>query len=147
MSFELCQALTVRAGFYPELLANRGWTLRKGEGWMFDDMPSDGKRPPKGEFIGYATQAIFVRNLEIKSRDFVKAYKKTTSEVEAGGGVGWGPFRLKGGYKRSDQQEDFDSTEDGQTLSAKGMQIIGFVNHLWGKVPNPLEDIDEAQFV
>lgn len=147
MSFELCQALIVRAGFYPEFFANRGWTLRRGEGWMFDDMPSDGQRPPKGEFIGYATQAIFARNVQIKSRDFVKAYKKTASEVDVGGGVGWGPFRLKGGYKRAKQHEDFDSTEDGQTLNVKGMQIIVFVNHLIGKAPNPLEDLDDADFV
>lgn len=147
MSFELCQALVVRSGYYPEIFSNRGWTLRKGEGWMFDDMPSDGERPPKGEFIGYATQAIFVRNVEITSRDFVKAYQKTASEVTAGGGVGWGPFRLKGSYKRSEQHEDFESTEDGQSLSVGGMQIIGFVNHLIGKAPNPLEDLDDADFV
>lgn len=147
MSFELCQALIVRAGFYPEFFSNRGWTLRKGEGWMFDQMPSDGQRPPTGEFIGYATQVIFVRGLEITSRDFVKAYKKTASTVKAGGGVGWGPFRLKGGYERSSQHEDFESTEDGQTLKVEGMQAVGMVNHLLGKAPNLLEGIDESQLV
>lgn len=147
MSFELCQALVVRAGFYPEFFANRGWILRKGEGWMFDQMPSDGSRPPTGEFIGYATQAIFVRNVQIKSKEFRSAYHKTSSEVEAGGGVGWGPFRLKGSYKRSDQHEDFDSTDDGETLGVNGMQIIGFVNHLLDKAPNPLDELDDAEFV
>lgn len=147
MSFELCQALIVRAGFYPEFFANRGWILRKGEGWMFDQMPSDGARPPTGEFVGYATQAIFVRNVQIKSREFRSAYHKTASEVEAGGGVGWGPFRLSGSYKRSDQHEDFDSTDDGETLGVNGMQIIGFVNHLLDKAPNPLDELDDAEFV
>lgn len=147
MSFELCQALIVRAGFYPEFFANRGWILRKGEGWMFDQLPSDGARPPTGEFIGYATQAIFVRNVHIKSREFVSAVHKTASEVEAGGSVGWGPIRLKGSYKRSDQHEDFDSTEDGETLSVNGMQIIGFVNHLLDKAPNPLDELKDAEFV
>ncbi|WP_350280039.1 hypothetical protein [Kribbella sp. HUAS MG21] len=146
LRFELAQAVIVRAGFYPEFFANRGWILRKGEGWTFDDMPSDGGRPPKGEFVGYATQAIFARNLEVKSRDFVSAYKATTSKVEGSGGVGWGPFRLSGGYSRSNSHEDFNSTEDGETLRVPGMQIIGFVNHLIGKAPNPLEELKDADF-
>lgn len=147
MSFDLCQALIVRPFFYPEWFANRGWTLRKGEGWTFDEMPSDGQRPPNGEFIGYATQAIFARNVEIRSRDFVSAYKATASKVKAGGGVGWGPFRLSGNYSRSDSHEEFESTEDGETLRVKGMQIVGFVNHLIGKAPNPMDELEESDFV
>lgn len=147
MTFDLCQALIVRAGFYSEFFANRGWNLRKGEGWMFDDMPSNGERPPKGEFIGYATQAIFVRNIEIKSRDFVSAYKKTSSKVKAGGGVGWGSFRLSGNYSRTSGHEEFESTDDGETLSVKGMQIVGFINHLIGKAPNPLDGLKDEDFV
>lgn len=147
MSFELAQAVIVRAGFYPEFLGNRGWTLRPGEGWMYDDMPSDGGTPPKGRFIGYATQAIFARNLEIKSADFVSAYNATTSKVGVEAGVGWGPFRLSGGYSRSSNHEDFDSTTDGQTLRVPGMQIIGFVNHLIGKAPNPLDGLKDEDFV
>ena len=114
---------------------------------MFDDMPSDGTRPPKGEFVGFATQAIFARGVNIKSKDFVSAYHKTTSETEVGGGVGWGPFRLSGGYTRSDQHEDFSSKDDGETLTVNGMQIIAFVNHLFGKAPNLLEDIKEEDCV
>lgn len=146
MSFEMAQAVIVRAGFYPELFANRGWTLRKGEGWTFDELPSDGQRPPRGAFVGYATQAIFVRNVKITSRDFVSVFRDTKSKVAVGGGVGWGPFCLSGNYERSTSKQQFDSTEDGQTLSVDGMQIIGFVNHLLGKSPNPLEDIPEDQF-
>jgi hypothetical protein len=146
LKFELAQAVIVRAGFYPEFFANRGWILRKGEGWTFDDMPSDGARPPKGEFIGYATQAIFARNLEVTSSDFISAYNATTSKIEGSGGVGWGPFRLTGGYSRSDSHEDFKATVDGETLRVPGMQIIGFVNHLIGKAPNPLEELKDAEF-
>ncbi len=147
MTMDLTQAVIVRAGFYPEWFANRGWILRKGEGWMFDKMPSDGSRPPDGEFVGYATQAIFLRNLEIKSKDFVSAYKATKSQVDVGGSVGWGPIKLSGEYHKSESHEDFESTEDGETLSVKGMQIIGFINHLIGKAPNPLDELEDAEFV
>ncbi|UQE76144.1 MULTISPECIES: hypothetical protein [unclassified Gordonia (in: high G+C Gram-positive bacteria)] len=146
MTFEMAQAVIVRAGFYPEFFANRGWMLRKGEGWTFDDLPSDGQQPPHGSFVGYATQAVFVRNVEIKSRDFVSAYRDTKSKVTAGGGVGWGPWCLNADYSHESHKENFTSTEDGETLNVDGMQIIGFVNHLLGKAPNPLEDIPEEQF-
>jgi hypothetical protein len=147
LEFELAQALVVRPWFYPEWFANRGWVLRKGEGWTFSDMPSDGNRPPKGEFIGYATQALFARNVAIKSADFVSAYRKVTSEVGVSGSVGWGPFRLSGGYSHSEEHEKYDAKIDGEWLRVPGMQVIGFVNHLIGKAPNPLPDLKDADFV
>jgi hypothetical protein len=146
MSFDLAQAIIVRPWFFAEWFANRGWILRKGEGWTFDEMPSDGGRPPKGTFIGYATQAIFVRNLKIKSADFVSAYKATQEEFGANASVGWGPFSLSGSYKHTESDEKFHSQTDGETLSVDGMQIIGFVNHLIGKAPNPAEDLKEEDF-
>jgi hypothetical protein len=137
----------VRPWFYPEWFANRGWTLRKGEGWTFADMPSNGGAPPKGEFIGFATQAIFVRNVQIKSADFVSAYQKVTKSVGGSGSVGFGPFTLSGGHSRSSSKEKFESKTDGEWLRVKGMQIIGFVNHLIGKAPNPLAELKDSDFV
>ncbi|MDQ1711051.1 MAG: hypothetical protein QOE45_501 [Frankiaceae bacterium] len=147
LSFDLAQAVIVRPWFYPEWFANRGWTLRKGEGWNFSDLPSDGGAPPKGEFIGYATQAIFVRNVEIESKEFVSKYHDVKSHVDANASVGWGPFRLSGGYAHDEHHNKTESTDDGQTLKVGGMQIIGFVNHLIGKAPNPLEELKDADFV
>src|SRR6185295_8250009 len=94
LNFSLCQVLVVRPWFYPELFANRGWILNKGEGWTFDGMPSDGASPPSGECVGYATQAIILKDAEIHSAEFVSAYQKLTSETGAGGSVGWGPVSL-----------------------------------------------------
>ena len=146
MEFEIAQAIIVRPWFYPEWFANRGWILRKGEGWTFDEMPSDGGSPPKGTFIGYATQAIFVRNLKIKSADFVSAYKATQEEFGANASVGWGPFSLSGSYKHTESDEKFHSDAQGEWMNVNGMQIIGFVNHLIGKAPNPAEDLKEEDF-
>lgn len=147
LKFEMSQALIVRPWFYPEWFANRGWTLRKGEGWTFSDMPSNGGKPPKGEFIGYATQAIFVRNVRIKSADFVSAYNKVTSSADANTSIGWGPLTLSGNYRHSESHEKFESDAQGETLFVKGMQVIGFVNHLIGKAPNPLPELKDADFV
>jgi hypothetical protein len=147
LNFEMCQAVIVRPWFYPEFFANRGWVLRKGEGWTFDKLPSDGAKPPQGEFIGYATQAIFARNVKIVSEDFVSAYSASSSSVGGSASVGWGPFTLSGGYSHSEGHEQFQAEVSGQTLTVKGMQIIGFVNHLIGKAPNPLPELKDANFI
>lgn len=147
LAFDLTQVLIVRPWFYSEWFANQGWTLRKGEGWTFSDLPSDGGNPPKGEFIGYATQALFARNVNITSADFVSAYDNVTSQVGANASVGWGPFKLSGSYSHSEGHEKFESNRDGESLSVKGLQIIGFVNHLIGKAPNPLPELKDADFV
>lgn len=147
LQFDITQVLIVRPWFFPEWFSSRGWILRKGEGWTYDDMPSDGSRPPKGAFIGYATQALVVRNVAIKSADFVSAYDKTTSSVSANASVGWGPFRISGGYSHSKSDERMSAQIDGEWLRVGGMQIIGFVNHLIGKAPNPLPELKDGDFV
>jgi hypothetical protein len=147
LSFDLCQVLVVRPWFYPEWFSNHGWMLRKGEGWTFDQMPSDGARPPKGEFIGYATQAIFARNVKIESAEFVSQYKAAQSEWGGSAGVGWGPFTLSGSYRHTSSDEKFHSETSGEGLSTLGPQVIGFVNHLIGKAPSPLKELKDSDFV
>lgn len=146
LSMELAPVLISRPWFSAEFFKNRGWTLKKGDGWFFDDFPSDGARPPRGKLIGYATQAIFARNIVIESREFVDAYQSSQSQTEVGGSVGWGPICLSGSYSTSEGSTHFNSQVDGARLVVPGMQIIGFVNELVGKAPNPLDELTDADF-
>ncbi len=146
VSFDLTQVIISRPWFYPEFFMNQGWTLRKGEGWLFDDMPSDGKMPPTGNFIAYPASAIFARNIVIESAEFVSAFKEFSKSLSVNAKAGWGPFSLKGSYAQSESGRDFTSTIDGQCLKVDGVQIIGFVNHLVGKAPNPLPALKETDF-
>lgn len=146
VKLELSQVVISRPWFYPEFFKNRGWTLEPGAGWYFAGLPSDGGSPPKGIFIGYPTSAIFARNIEITSSELVKAYSESASSVSGGAGVGWGPFRLRGGYRRDTSDTKFNSTISGQTLKVPGMQIIGFVNELIPKSPDPLPSLQPSDF-
>ena len=125
---------------------NRGWTLDKGHGWLFEDAPSDGGDPPKGVFVGYPTQILFARNVKITSKEFASEYQKTVNESDANASVGWGPFKLKGSYANREEKRSFESTADGSSLHVDGMQIIGFINHKLGKAPNPAEGLTPADF-
>ena len=147
LKLELTQVVLVKPWFYGEWFTNRGWTLEKGEGWFFDEMPSDGGTPPEGNFIGYPTQAVFARNVEIKSAELVEKLRKETSSMEAGGSAGWGPFKLKGSYASSSTEETFDSIADDEFLRIPGIQLICFVNHLVGKAPNLADGIDPEDLV
>lgn len=146
LSMELAPVLISRPWFAAEFFQNRGWTLRPGEGWFYDDLPSDGERPPKGNLIGYSTQAIFARNIVIESEEFAQAYQASQSSTEVGGSVGWGPFSLSGSYSHAEGDTHFESQVDGATVTVPGMQIIGFVNELVGKAPNPMEELTDADF-
>lgn len=148
LSFDMAQVVISRPWFYPEWFINRGWTLRKGEGWMYDDFPSDGGDLPgtKGNFIGYATTLLFIKNLKIVSADFKNAFHSYQSQTSGGVGVGWGPFFLSGSYSHASGNQSYDATGDGATLTVPGMQLIGMVNHRIGKAPNPLPDIKDENY-
>jgi len=152
LSFELAPVTIVRAWCYPEFFMNRGWTLLPGNGWFFDDMPSDGQPPngkdePKGLYIGYPTTALFARNIVIESSDFVSAYQQYSNSVGGGVSVGYGPFTLSGNYHHSDSGDSFSSQSTNETLTVPGMQIIGFVNHLIGKAPNLFPGLNPSDLV
>jgi hypothetical protein len=146
LTMELCPVVVSRPWYYPEFFQNRGWTLNKGEGWLYDEMPSDGARPPKGNFIGYPTMALFARDVKIDSREFASAYSSFQKQIGAGGSVGWGPFTLSGSYSHSSGGSTFQARETAQGLAVDGMQCIAFVNHLIGKAPNPLPELKPADF-
>lgn len=147
LSFAMTQVQIVRPWFYPEFLENRGWTLRKGEGWNYDAMPSDGDRPPNGRFIGYPLQALFIRDLVIQSNSFSEAFNSYSSSFGSNVSVGWGPFTLNGSYSHSESGNHYHAERDGAAVRVPGMQIIGFVNHLLDKTPNLLEGINEGDLV
>lgn len=146
MWFDLVQAVIVRPWFYPEFFMNRGWTLRTGQGWNFSKLPSDGQPVPDGIFIGYPTQAIFVRNLVIESAEFAEAFSQHSQEFGASGSVGWGPFTISGGYHNASGSQDYNMHRDGARIEVPGMQIIAFINHLIPKAPDPLPEIPAEKF-
>jgi hypothetical protein len=146
LEFEITQAVLLRPWFFPEWFMNQGWTLEKGQGWTFDQFPSDGAQPPKGNFVGYPTTVLFARNIVLTSADFASELKEFSKSISVGGKVGWGPFSLSGSYSKSSSGRDFTSTNDGNTIAVPGVQAIGTLNCLVDKSPNPLADLKPEDF-
>jgi hypothetical protein len=146
LSFELAQIPIARSWYFPEFFMNRGWTLDRGRGWNYDQFPSDGAPEPTGNFVGYPTTVLFARKIVITSEELASAYREHSKSFSASGGGGWGPFATHGSYAKQESGRSFQSDASGGSIKVPGMQIIGFVNRLVPKAPNPFEDIPAEEF-
>lgn len=116
-------------------------------------MPSDGANDPandiypKGVCIGYPAQALIVRAMKIESADLSRAIQ-TVQEQTSGGGGGcfFGIFALSGSYSNRSSERHFRSQIEGSRINTEGLQIIGFVNRLFPRAPNPLPTIKPEDF-
>jgi len=145
MRFEYTQVPISRGWFYPEFLLNKGWTLEPGKGWMYTDMPSTADLPPKGNFIGYPTSALFLRNVYMEYDELHSQQAEWSKSFSAGGSVGIGPVRVGGSYSSQESDKQLHVVPTGKGITVEGMQLIGFVCNLVGKCPDPLPGIEKFE--
>lgn len=146
LSFSATQALIVRPWFAPEFLTGRGWRLREGAEWPYEDMVSDGGNPPRGRLPAYATVALFIKDLVIDSEAFARHFSEHRESISAGACGGWGPFSFSGSYSRASGATSLSYTQEGSRISVEGMQLIGFLCRLLPKAPNPLPGHAASEF-
>ncbi|WP_290810857.1 hypothetical protein [Halovivax sp.] len=157
LSFEYTQVKITRPWFSPELLFSNAWRWDPNMpelDYLTTDL-SDGASPPDGAMIGYATNGLFLRNVELRMAELRKEDSELREDFErvGEGGVGLdvdislGPIPLSGGgsYEEETSEEEskgFELDADG-TLSVDGMQLIGFRCRMLPKVPNPSDEVGE----
>lgn len=147
LSFSATQALITRPWFDPEFLAtNRGWTLRQGAEWPYDDLVSDGGDPPNGRLPAYATVALFIKDLVIESEDFARHFSEHRESISVGASGGWGPFSFSGSYNRTSGGTSISYQRDGARITVEGMQLVGFLCRLLPLTPNPMSAADPDDF-
>lgn len=130
LTFSMARVQIIRPWFSPEFLCSRGWALVSGAEWNDDTTLSDGARPPRGRFVGYPAEAIFVRDVAIRSSEFAQTVGASAAGMPTDSALGWGPLSLGVAELRSGE------TVTDSSVTVSGMQIIGFVNRLFGKTPN-----------
>jgi hypothetical protein len=146
--FEFVQIPIVRPWFDPGFFSMRSWTLDENWDLSYDGAPvSDGSEQPGGRLVAYATSALFIRNVRISSTAWSSHKDFLAKSVEAGGSVGYGPVRIGGSYARGSEETNTDYEFDGETLQVKGLQLIGTINNLIPKSPNPHPDLKPEDFV
>lgn len=149
---EFTQVPIIRPWFKPGFFSMRGWTLDKLWDLNYDKKVSDGGQSdpdgkPEGRLVAYPVNALFVRNVVLKSDQSESQMNYMKSQVSGGGRVGYGPFSIGGSYSRGKEKRDFEAHAEGGAVHIPGMQLIGFVNNIIPKSPNPNTEIKPGQFV
>lgn len=151
-SFEFTQVPIIRPWFKPGFFSMRGWTLDKLWDLNYDKKVSDGgegkpDNKPDGRLVAYPITALFVRNVTFTSDQAQSQMDYVNSQISVGGRVGWGPFSIGGSYSHGQENYDFKSHAEGGSIVIPGMQLIGFINNIIPKSPNPNPEIKPEQFV
>ena len=138
MKFKITQAMLGRGWFSPEFLTNQCWDWDQ----KIHGVLSDGQPAPKGHLPAYATTAIFIKDIEIKSSALDTMNSTIEAHVKAGASVNWGPFKLSGAHNTDDKKVESGYDKKTQTLKIKGMQLIAFKCHKLPKTPDcKIEDL------
>lgn len=146
---EFTQVPIVRPWFKPGFFQMRGWTLDNLWYLNYDNKPvsdggeKDSEGKPDGRLVAYPISALFVRNVAFTSDQSESQMNYINSKISGGGKVGWGPFSVGGSYSREEEKRDFNAHLEGGAIHIPGMQLIGFINNIIPKSPNPNPNIKE----
>ncbi|MBL8324217.1 MAG: hypothetical protein JNJ89_04585 [Rubrivivax sp.] len=139
LAFEICQVPIVRPWFKSNFLTSKTWRFAQGNEGFKTKFLSDGRQPPHRDSMmpAYPTSMIFVRNLRLSFTNVSSVAQELESKIGGGGGFGWGPFHIGGGYQRGNQERTSRWHKDSQGITIEGLQCIGYKCHLLPKAPNP----------
>jgi hypothetical protein len=144
---EFTQIPICRPWFDPGFFAMRAWTLDKAWDLNFDKKVSDGGEKPVGRLVAYPITALFVRNVNFRLDEWDSHKKYANSKVSGGGSVGWGPFHAGGSYSHGSERRDSQFHAEGGGVQIPGIQLIGFINNIIPRSPNPNPEIKPEQYV
>jgi hypothetical protein len=73
------------------------------------------------------TGFIAVRDLKISAKWSSAESDNIRKQLSASAEFGWGPFSIGGSYQSDSTEYKFKSEFDGRTISAPGLQIMGYI--------------------
>ncbi len=146
-TLEFTQIPICRPGCDFGFFSMRGWTLDKLWDLNFDKKVSDGGEKPVGRLVAYPITALFVRNVRFTFAEWDSQSQYINRQIQGGGAVGYGPFFVAGSYSQGSETRDASFHNEGGSIVIPGMQLIGFINNIIPKSPNPNPEIKPEQFV
>jgi len=73
---------------------------------------------------------LVIKNLFIKTSHIGEQFDSLKTQTDAGGSIGFGPFKLSGTYSHSKSNQTFSGKVEGEGLKVEGVQILGWLSHL-----------------
>jgi len=145
---EFTQIPICRPWFAPGFFFMRAWTLDNLWHLNYGDKKvSDGEEKPVGRLVAYPVSALFVRNVKMQCSESQSHMDYMKKQTEAGGSFGWGPFRAGGSYSSGKEERNQTAHVEGGAIAIDGMQLIGLINNIIPKCPDPHPDIKPEDFV
>ncbi|MCG8604937.1 hypothetical protein MJD09_08065 [bacterium] len=144
---EFTQVQILRPWFDPGFFSMRSWTLDDTWNLTYDKTVSNGSDKPDGRLVAYPVTALFARNVKFSLKEWERHSDYVRKTMNAGGSVGWGPFRVGGSYSSESVKKDMNFHTEGGSIVIPGIQLIGFINNLIPRSPNPNPEIAPEMFV
>jgi hypothetical protein len=146
MSFKLSKCYVSRPWLGTTFIKSRFWKYSKTGNEVVDNqMVSDGKGG--GLMPAVTTEFYFITDLNIGFKEHTASYKKVDDHVKAGGGVHFGLFSVGGSYSYDNTKIDTTSESTGQSMTSKGILLIGRKCNIIDLAPNPLPSIKDDEWV
>lgn len=130
ISFSYCRVAINRQWMMNSLLKLGGWSI---PGQASGSLSTGSVDNNSGLFPIMPTAFIAVRNLQIKAAWGRKDKEIAAMCASSSQPIGFGPFALSGKYAESGNS--YASSFDGVTLSAPGLQILGWINQITPYAP------------
>lgn len=147
-TFEFTQVQICRPFFEPGFFSMRGWTLDGLWNLNYQNKPvSDGALEPTGRLIAYPSTALFVRDVSFEFDEAQSHFDENKSALSGEGSAGYGFIRASGSYSKGSEEVNRSAHMAGKALKIDGIQLVGFINNLIPKSPNPNPEIKPEQFV
>lgn len=146
-TLEFTQVPICRPWFEPGMFFMRSWTLDQNWDLTWDKKVSNGAEKPAGRLVAYPITALFVRDVKFTFDEADSHAQYVKSQVQGGGRVGFGPFSVGGSHSRGREKSDQQFHWEGGKVEIPGMQLIGFINNVIPKSPNPNPAIKPEEFV
>lgn len=146
MSFWLTQVPIVRTWMRDDFLTSTKWrpkgqsngnsTVNPGE-----ILSNGDPAKPEGKLFAYPTVAIFARDVTISRSLYEQMETVANRESGGSGGFSIGPFGGGASASHNKTERSLQIERKADSVTVKGMQIIGFRNRILPMCPNPDKNI------
>jgi hypothetical protein len=92
---------------------------------------------PQGKLFAYPTVVIFARDITISRSVYEQMEKVANRESGGSGGFSIGPFGGGASASHNKTEKTLQIERKADSVTVKGMQIIGFRNRILPMCPNP----------
>ena len=142
MSFQLTQVPIVRTWFREDFLTSTKWRPKASSNGNSTVNPGEilsngDPAKPEGKLFAYPTVVIFARNITLSRSVYEQMEKVANRESGGSGGFSLGPFSAGASASHNTTEKTLQVERKADSVTVKGMQIIGFRNRILPMCPNP----------